>query len=101
MKESEILKDRLISAREAEEFVGKYYSRQWVRKSILRQTDEDIDEIDGQIKDEMKSGAIMDPSQQQDPNAPSMQGAPSQEAPPQEDGEENLNIGEIVPPKGQ
>ena len=101
LKESEILKDRLLSAREAEEFVGKYYSRQWVRKSILRQTDEDIDEIDGQIKDEMKSGAIMDPSQQQDPNAPSMQGAPSQEAPPQEDGEENLNIGEIVPPKGQ
>ena len=49
----------------------------------------------------MKSGAIMDPSQQQDPNAPSMQGAPSQEAPSQEDGEENLNIGEIVPPKGQ
>ena len=102
LKESEILKDRLLSAREAEEFVGKYYSRQWVRKSILRQTDEDIDKIDGQIKDEMKSGAIMDPSQQQDPNAPSTEGVPSQEAPPQEeDGEENLSIGEIVPPKKQ
>ena len=43
IKESEVLKDRLLGARDAEDFVGKYYSREWVRKNILRQTEEDID----------------------------------------------------------
>ena len=41
-----------------------------MRKNILRQTDEDIDEIDAQIEKEMKSGVIVDPAAVQDPNAP-------------------------------
>ena len=30
-------------------FVGRYYSQEWVRKNILQQTDEDIEEINNQI----------------------------------------------------
>ena len=59
LKETEVLKDRLSSAREAEEFVGKYYSRAWIRKNILRQTVEDVDAIDVQIKSELKAGIII------------------------------------------
>ena len=100
LKESEVLKDRLLSAREAEDFVGKYYSREWVRKNILRQTDEDIDEIDKQIKDEIAEGIIMDPAaMQQDgqqEEAPPEQAQPST-APP----ERNITIGEVQPPSYQ
>ena len=52
MKEAEILRERVASLRELDEFVGKYYSQQWVRKNVLRQSEEEIEMIDGQIEDE-------------------------------------------------
>ncbi|MFN9955952.1 MAG: portal protein, partial [bacterium] len=41
LKENEILKERLLACRDAEDFIGKYFSREWVRKHILRQTEDD------------------------------------------------------------
>ena len=34
------------------EYIGKYYSNEYVRKYILRQTEDDIKLIDTQIQDE-------------------------------------------------
>lgn len=45
LKESEILKDRLSILGEMDQFVGKYYSRWWIAKNILKQSDEEIEEI--------------------------------------------------------
>ena len=39
-------------------YVGRYYSVEFVRKNILRQSDEDITEIDRQIAQEVKQGII-------------------------------------------
>jgi len=52
LKESEILRERLGTLREMDEYVGKYYSKEWVRKNVLMQTEEDIEEIDKQIETE-------------------------------------------------
>jgi hypothetical protein len=52
MKNSELLRERIATLREVDEYVGKYYSVEWVRKNILMQTDEDIKQIDKQIKSE-------------------------------------------------
>jgi len=52
LKDSEILRERLGTLREMDEYVGKYYSAEWVRKNVLMQTDEDIEEIDKQIEAE-------------------------------------------------
>ncbi len=41
-----------------DEYVGKYISNEWVRKNILRQSDDDIAEIKKQIEAEKKSGEI-------------------------------------------
>jgi hypothetical protein len=41
--------------------VGKYFSVEYVRKNVLRQSDEDIIEIDRQIADEIKTGIIAAP----------------------------------------
>jgi hypothetical protein len=49
MKNSELLRERVATLREVDEFVGKYYSKEWVRKNILMQSDEDITQIDKQI----------------------------------------------------
>lgn len=52
LKQAEIMRERLNTLREIDEYVGKYYSAEWVRKNILFQTEEEIEEIDQQIADE-------------------------------------------------
>jgi hypothetical protein len=52
LKEAEILRERVNTLRELDEFVGKYYSVDWVRKNILKQNDEEIEDIDKEIEDE-------------------------------------------------
>jgi hypothetical protein len=100
LKESEILKDRLASARDAEDFVGKYYSREWIRKYVLRQTDDDIEQIDKQVKEEQAAGLIAAPEGAAPPEgAPVAGGEQPQGAPqaqPQEQDPE-VTIGEIAP----
>ena len=58
LKEAEILRERLSLAQEVSQYVGKYYSVEYVRKKVLRQSDEDIIEIDNQIAKEIKQGII-------------------------------------------
>jgi len=52
LKDAEILRDRVATLREMDEYVGRYYSREWIRKNVLHQTEEDMTEIDKQIKEE-------------------------------------------------
>jgi hypothetical protein len=56
LKEQEIFKERLDALQTAQEYVGQYFSKEYVRKYILRQTEEDIKLIDGQIEDEKSDG---------------------------------------------
>lgn len=52
LKEAEIFKSRLELLSQIDSFAGKYYSVEWIRRNVLRQSDEDQDEIDTQIKQE-------------------------------------------------
>jgi hypothetical protein len=63
LKEAELLQNRLGILATVEPYIGKYYSTEYVRKRILRQTDSEIIEIDEQIEDEISKGIIPDPSQ--------------------------------------
>jgi len=36
----------------ADPYIGKYYSHAWVRKNLLQQTEDDIELIDKEIKEE-------------------------------------------------
>ena len=67
LKESELLNERLNSVQIAEPYVGRYFSQDYVRRKILRQTDEEIIEQDKIIKKEIKDGTIPDPSIPVDP----------------------------------
>ena len=62
LKESELMEGRLNMLATIEPYVGKYYSTEYVRKRVLRQTDSEIEEIDTQIEDEIQKGIIPDPS---------------------------------------
>ena len=61
LKNAEILRERINLAEQISPYVGKYYSVEYIRKNILRQTDEDIADIDRQIADEIKTGIIAAP----------------------------------------
>jgi len=62
LKEAELVQDRMNLLRDVNEYVGKYYSVEWVRKNVLQQTDQDIEEMDKQIEEEIKAGKIPDPN---------------------------------------
>lgn len=66
LKEFEILRERLEMLQLVEEQIGQYYSREWVRRNILHQSDEDIQSIDDQIKKEKESGDIDDDEGEED-----------------------------------
>ena len=51
----------------AEPYVGKYFSLDYVRRKVLRQTDVDILEQDELIKKEIENGLIPDPNAPIDP----------------------------------
>jgi hypothetical protein len=68
LKEAELMTERLNMAATAEPYIGKYYSQNYVRRKILRQTDEEILEQDILIQQEIESGRIPDPNAPIDPN---------------------------------
>ena len=61
LKDAELMTERITQVQNAEPYIGKYFSQDYVRRSILRQTDEEILEQDAQIKKEIKDGTIPDP----------------------------------------
>ena len=63
LKESEMLLERLRLANEVRDYVGKYYSVEYVRKNILKQSDRDIEDINKQIKKEIDDGIISAPTE--------------------------------------
>ena len=64
LKDAELLRERLTLAEQTMQYVGKYYSNDYVRRHVLRQTDEEIIEQDELIEKEIESGALPDPAMQ-------------------------------------
>ena len=87
LKDSELLQERINLATAVEPYVGKYYSADYVRRHILRQTDTESIEEDKQIEQEIKDGIIPDPNAPIDPAT----GMPIDPAPTEK---------KIEPPKG-
>ena len=52
LKNAEILQNRLDMLGQIESYVGTYFSKEYVRKNVLRMNDEEIQDIENQIKDE-------------------------------------------------
>jgi hypothetical protein len=63
LKEMEILRERIEMLAQLSEYVGTYYSNDWIRRNILRQDDETIEKLKKQIEDEKKSGEIVEPAE--------------------------------------
>ena len=64
LKDTELLRSRLDLAMNMRDYVGKYYSVEYIRKHILKQNEKEIDEMDKQIKKEIDDGIISSPTEQ-------------------------------------
>lgn len=58
LKEAELRKDKVEELMNMNQFVGKYFSYQWIRKNVLKLSDEDITQMDAEIDEERKKGQI-------------------------------------------
>ena len=52
LKESEILMERFNRLRDADMYAGKYFSHNWIRTNILRQSEDEMEEMDQEIEQE-------------------------------------------------
>jgi hypothetical protein len=52
LKETEMLKERVLLADSLEKYVGKYFSQEYIRKFVFKQSEKDIRDLDKQIRKE-------------------------------------------------
>ena len=64
LKNAELARERLALANEMRDYVGKFYSVQYIRKNVLKQSNREMEEMDRQIKKEIDDGIIQNPMAQ-------------------------------------
>jgi len=64
LKQTEMLRERLALANEMRDYIGKYFSVEYVRKNVLKQNEREIENMDKQIKKEIDDGIIASPTAQ-------------------------------------
>jgi hypothetical protein len=57
MREAEVLRERVLTATQLDPFIGRYYSSKWIKKNVLRMTEEEINEMEKEIEEEGESAA--------------------------------------------
>lgn len=65
-KDTEIINNRIGTLESITPFVGKYFSVEWVRKNVLRQTETEIEEMDKAIDSENKKEGNQNEPEQPD-----------------------------------
>jgi len=65
LRESELMRERVTTLQLLDPYVGKYFSQTWVRKNVLRMTDEEIEEMDKEMEED-GSSEMMAQAQQAD-----------------------------------
>ena len=91
LKDQEILNERMNLVTTMDPFAGRYFSLDYIRRKVLRQSDAEIKEIDKQLEKEIDSGKLPDPAAV-DPMTGEPLGAPM-DAPPEEESEDITSTG--------
>ena len=73
LRETEILKERLQLLAAVEPYVGKYFSTEYIRKTILKQDEEQLDKINSQIEAEQEQMQLVQQAQMMQQQAQMMQ----------------------------
>ena len=77
LKLAELNRDRIGLAREMEEYVGKYYSHEYMRRYVLQHSETEMEEIDKQIAAEKTDERYVDPEELEQDEPEQEEPAPS------------------------
>ena len=58
LKNQDLMTSRMVLLATVDPFLGKYYSKNWVQKNVLRLTEKEIDELEAEIKKEGPDVAV-------------------------------------------
>jgi hypothetical protein len=113
LKDAELMKERLSLLQEIDPYTGRYFSMNWIRRNVLRLSDEEMKAIDNEIEKEKSAGLdvptdimnsvlqqqMMNALQQQDPQEQPEQGVPlvkktERNPQPEKESKGDLNLGE-------
>jgi hypothetical protein len=67
LKESELLQSRIQMVGMLDPFVGRYFSQAWVKKNVLKMTDEEVEQMQKEIDEEPENPALANPIDSQAP----------------------------------
>jgi hypothetical protein len=76
LREAELMRERVQTLTMLDPYVGKYYSQTWIRKNVLRMTDEDIQNMDKEME---RDGSAEQYEQMQQAQNGGMEQQPDQE----------------------
>ena len=65
LKEQEIMNERMALVAQMDPLVGRYFSHEYMCRQILKQTDEEFNEVQSQMETEISEGKIVDPVEMQ------------------------------------
>ena len=82
LKDAELLNSRLAILQSVEQFAGKYFSDEWIQKTILKMGEDEIKEITAQIKKERAA----------EEGEEGEEGPPEKQAPPEESPQEEIVV---------
>ena len=60
LKEAEVMRERISTLDQVSQYVGEYFSKEWVMRNVLYMSEEDIEDMKKDIDKEEKSGEIPD-----------------------------------------
>lgn len=66
LKDAELLRERMQTLDQLSNYVGTYYSKEWIQRNVLQLTDEDIEKMQQQIKGEGEGDSEDQPDEQQE-----------------------------------
>jgi hypothetical protein len=55
LKELELMQNRLGALQQIDPYLGKYYSKKWIQKHVLRLSEDEIEEMDEEVADDLKN----------------------------------------------
>ena len=82
LRDAELMNSRLDVLMKLDPFVGKYYSIEWTRKNVLRQSDVEFEEINKQMEEDINSGMTPDPVHTNQMNAKALEISATPPPPP-------------------
>ena len=68
LKDAELLREKLQTLDQISNYVGEYFSKEWVQKNILRFSDEDIEKINKEMSGEQEEQPDEEEQQQAEPS---------------------------------